>query len=227
MRAPLVLTLWLAVPALAWQAGDPPLETRLFTPVVSYSLSADGIADALAKAAAAHRIPIGIEWIKTADATARFSHTWHATTPLEILQDIMKAYPDYGLEIAEGLPIYAYPRALLTSSSDILNYRLDSFTVTQETVNQATARLACRLIPIMTGGHGGCAGSTLVGGGDRKMTFTLTNATVRSILNRALVESGRTAWIVAYPPDSEKIRAVGFLKMLSSNGSLLSWEFRM
>jgi hypothetical protein len=218
---PLLIVLLLA-PAWSRQANKPPLETRLAAPVVNYSLTADRSLDALVKAAGAFHIPIGIEWIKAADAPTKFSHSWRQTTPLAILQDIVKAYPGYAMETGNGV-VHVFPAAMRGDSSDVLNYHLDSFAINDTQVGVAAVQLQVDVKPVMAPRlpnepNDMMMLDVLESWADRRMTLRFEKTTVREILDRLCVEADRGGWVVAYPAVPAKTRA-GFLKTVQLTDS--------
>jgi hypothetical protein len=225
---PLLVFLLLA-PAWSRQVDEPSLENRLAAPVANYSLTADRSLDALEKAAGDFHVPIGIEWIKVTDATTQFSHSWQQTTPLEILQDIVKAYPGYAMEMGNGI-VHVLPVALRGDSSDILNYRLDSFALRNASANEAAVKLVGEVKPLVAprlpNEPNAQMGVSILGSSaDRQMTLRFEKATVREILDRICVETDRGGWVVAYPPVPAKTRA-GFLKTVRLSDSTVDEDWR-
>ena len=202
------------LPAFGQPAG-------LATTVPSYSVSAANLADVLVKVAYDFKIPVGIEWIQIPDAVKPFARSWRRTTAGDILADIVKAYPGYVLDTGGEV---VHVRAPLPGSArfDILNYRLDRYEVAHQTVNEVTAHLECELAPLVNPPLPNqptlaCGGSTLVGGGDARMTFTIDKPSVGEILDRLLIGSGRAAWVVAYPAQLKRTKS-GYLKTARSDG---------
>ena len=65
---------------------------------------------------------MGIEWIKTADNSVPFTHSWRDTTALAILKDVVKAQSGYELEVS-GDVVHVFPTAMKGDPADMLNKR--------------------------------------------------------------------------------------------------------
>jgi len=235
MREQHIALLLVLSPAWGWQDRAPSLEAMLSAPVGSYSLTADRPLDGLLKAATAFHIPLGIEWIKAMDPAPGFVGSWRQTTALAILRDIAKADPGYELEVGDGI-VHVFPAAMRGDPSDVLNFRLESVKI-DDTINVAAVNLMSRVKPVMTPPRPSeptavLGGSILEDGGARAISVASDHATVREILDRLCLESGRGAWVVAYPPVPGKTRA-GFLKTVWLEKSIIvedgaffpSWRF--
>ena len=158
--------------------------------------------------------PLGIEWIKVTDAGPKFVRSWQQTTPLAILRDIVKAYPGYELEVGVAI-VHVFPAAMRGDPGDVLNSRLESGEI-NSTINMAAVGLSNMVKPMMTPARPNepisvLGGSILEDGNARRIFVDLGHATVREVLDRMCLESGRGAWLVAYPPVPSRTRA-GFLK---------------
>lgn len=221
MRSRVFLALFLSAPGWGWQAGEPPLENRLATPVESYSLRADRLLDAVTQAAGAFHIPVGIEWVKLTDATTTFAHSWRQTTPLTVLRDILNAYPGYALETGNGV-VHIFPEALRGDPGDIVNLRIGSFEVNNQFVNFAAYQLALKAKTVVAprrSAQGGWGASIASGLGDRRVTFRVEDATVRDVLDRLCLAAGMNIWVVAYPKEPAKTQA-GYLKTIRLDRSV-------
>jgi hypothetical protein len=208
----------------AAQPGAQPVEAKLASAVASYSLNAGTALEALVKVAGDFQLPLGIEWMKPPSPPAPYARSWQATTPREIVNDIVKAYPAYEAEVANGV-VHVFPSALRNDPNDVLNTRLGSFEVNNERVAFASYRLERLVKPIMVPPDparvtGGVAASILSGLGDQEVTFRLESATVRDVLDRLCVSAHRNIWIVAYPPVPAKT-AAGFLKMVPLDSNVI------
>jgi hypothetical protein len=238
MNTRFLLVALLVLPSQGWQTADQTLEAKFTAVSSSYSISAPDWLHALVKVASDFQLPMGIEWIKVTDNPIRISRSWRDTTPLAILQDVVKAYPGYELEASNGV-VHVFSAAMKGDRADVLNTRIGTFEVRGETVAMAAhARLANRVLDIMVpqdpngSSHRSLGGSTLSGAGDGVVTFRIEDATVRDVLDKLCLSAGLNIWIVAYPPRSVKTRA-GFLKTISLFDSVVrsdatfvpSWQF--
>ncbi|MGA3099341.1 MAG: hypothetical protein ABSF25_23025 [Bryobacteraceae bacterium] len=214
MNARFALAVLLALPAWGWQAADQTLQEKLAAPSASYSINATGSLDAFLSVAGDFKLPMGIEWIKVTAGDVPLSRSWQGATPSAILQDVVKAYPGYELEISNGV-VHVYPAAMRGDRGDILNVRIGSFEVQDEYLNFAAYLLARKVQPIMVppdpNAKGGRGFSIASGVGEQRVTLALQNVTVREVLDKLCLSSNRNVWIVAYPAAPTKTRG-GFLK---------------
>lgn len=232
----LVLALF-ALPVWGGQAADQSLPAKLAAVTSVYSLNAAGALDAVVKVAGDFRLPMGIEYIKAAGDTAPFTRSWRDTTPSAILQDIVKAYPQYQFEAGNGV-VHVFPVTMKGNRADVLNTRIGMFEVHDQFVSSAAyGDLAGRVLKIMeppdpSGDNAVVGGSILIGLGDGRVTFRIEDATVRDVLDKLCLSSRLNIWVVAYPPEPSMTRG-GFLKTISLLESGLrddrdfipSWEF--
>ncbi len=214
MNARFLLVALLALPAWGWQAADQTLQNKLAAPSASYSINATGSLDAFLSVAGDFKLPMGIEWTKVTAGDVHLSRSWQGATPSAILQDVVKAYPGYELEVSNGV-VHVYPATVRGDRGDILNTRIRSFEVQDRFVNDAAHQLARQVQPIMVppdpNRKGAWGASIASGSGDQRVTFALQNATVRDVLDKLCLSAGLKVWIVAYPPAPTKTRG-GFLK---------------
>jgi hypothetical protein len=208
MRTVAVLLLLVAAQAFGWQE-------RLADPVSRYFLNAPDLSIAIDRVAAAFGFPVGIEWIRTPETVRPVSLSWKQTTVGAILADVVKAYPGYLLETG-GAVVRVRHQALDGDAGDVLNYRLDNFYLSDQTISMASAELSDQLGPIMRGDQPVYVHSIIESGNDPKFTILRKHTLVRDILDDLLLYSGRVAWVVSYPAELNRT-STGFLKMLQWN----------
>ena len=212
------------------------LPAKLAAVTSAYSLDAAGALEALVKVAGDFRLPMGIECIKVNRITAPFTRSWRDTTPSAILDDIVKAYPQYQFEVGNGV-VHVFPVTMKGNRADVLNTRIGMFEVHDQLVSSAAYwDLAARVRKIMEppgpNGPSSMAGSILSGLGDGRVTFRIEDPTVRDVLDKLCLSAGLKIRVVAYPPEASLTRG-GFLKTISLLESGLrddrdfipSWEF--
>ena len=210
----------LVLPSWGWQSADQTLQDKLTAVTASYSVSNSDWLQALAKVAGDFQLPMGIEWIKVTGNPVPISLSWRDTTPLAILRDVVKAYPGYELDFGNGV-VHVFPTAMKGDRADVLNARLGTFEVRNQTIPMAAAStLASPVRDIMvpqdpnSRSHGTLSGSVIGNLNDERVTFRIENATVRDALDKLCLSADRKVWVVAYPPNPTKTHA-GFLKMVS------------
>jgi hypothetical protein len=212
-----------AAPGWGQQSTEQPLNAKLAAVSASYSLNVIGLLDALMKTAGDFQLPIGIEWIRQADPTARFIRSWQHSDLSTILRDIVKSVPGYELEITNGV-VHVFHTAVHGDRSNILNTRIGTFQVNNEPVMFAAYRLAVQVRRTMVPPDPnrppiGRAASISSGDGDRPVTFTIEDATVRDVLDKLCLSAGLNVWVVAYPAEPAKTRG-GFLKTVPLHGGV-------
>lgn len=220
----------LTLPVWAQQSEDRTLQDKLATASSTYSVTAPDWLHALTKVAGAFHLPMGIEWIKTADNPGRFTRSWSDTTPLAILQDLVKAQPGYELEVS-GDVVHVLPTAMKGDPADMLNKRIGPFAVDNQWVSTAAhGSLFSRVYDIIVPPKPNSAGhafSILSGAGDGVVTFRQENPTVREVLDKLCLGAGLKIWIIAYPPTPVKT-PTGFLttiRLFDGSLSIANWEF--
>ena len=195
-------------------------EAKLASPVAEYLVSEGDPLNALLYVAADFQLPIGIEWIK--DAAKPVSRSWKQTTVLAILSDIAALSGKYLISANNGV-VHIGPVAWMETENDVLDLRLDSFEVSNETVNEALFKLRHRVQPLMEPDYvrqGGYGYSITSGFGDRPVTLKLTNPTVRDVLDALCLAADLKVWLVGYTSSPTKTSA-GFLRTTSL------WEEKM
>jgi hypothetical protein len=210
LRTGVALLFWLT--AYAEPANFQPAQTTLNTPVARYRLSADRSLDAFMRLASDFRLPMGIEWTKIVNETQRVDRSWEGATPLEILRDVVKAFPGYEVDTS-GEVVHIMPASLHGAEADIVNAHIGPFEVNNDFVRFASSRLRRLVRPMMfppppSGGYGG---SIATGHGDRRVSFSLTNPTLREALDKLCLAADLKIWIVAYPPQPSKT-PLGFFR---------------
>lgn len=233
----LVLALLVHSP-YGWQPADQTLQAKLVAVSGSYSVSAPDWLHALTKVAGAFQLPMGVEWIKEDGDSVPYMRSWRETTPLAILQDLLKARPGYVLEIGEGV-VHVLPTAMKGDRADVLNANIGMFEVRNQAVTMAAygvlaGRVRDIMVPPDPGWPKQAMTINILGGlGDGVVSFRMEHATVRDVLDKLCLGAGLSIWIVAYPPTPVKTRA-GFLKTVplvgNSNVSsdsrfVPSWQF--
>lgn len=215
MRTILLLTvLFFAAPRAKAQPESTELRTKLDARVAEYSLSANGLADAFARTSKQFQIPIGIEWVKDAQALQTLDRRWTGQSVRQILHSIVEAYPGYDLR-AEDNQVHVFRQDLLNDSRNFLNLRVpDFFDVHQQTGGFVNVRLQSVIQNIVSPRNlppgAGEAGSYTSGNvPERSLSLILHGLTVREALAKLVVASERHMWIVTFP-DSAELTPTGF-----------------
>ena len=122
----LFFLLFFTSPGLPAQPESAELRAKLDARVTGYSLSASGLANALAKTSKQFQLPMGIEWVRDKDALQGLSRTWKHETVRQILRSIVEAYPGYGVRIENGV-VLVFRQGLLNDRHNFLNLKVPDF----------------------------------------------------------------------------------------------------
>ncbi len=215
MRTPLLVALLsLTCVSLPMQPGATGFQARLDARVSQYNLSANGLADALARTAKQFQLPIGIEWVRDKQALQGLSRTWKDETVGQILRSIVEAYPGYAFRVENGV-IHVFRQGLLNDRHNFLNLKVpDFFEVRQQAAGFANVRLRSVVQNIVSprnlppgAGEGGSYTSGNVP--EKPLTLTLRGATIREALEKLAAVSERNIWIVTFS-DTSGLTPTGF-----------------
>jgi hypothetical protein len=198
----LLVTMLLTASRLPAQSAGTELRDKLDARVAEYTLSANGLADALARASAQFQIPMGIEWVKDKDTVRSFSRTWKEATVRKILNSIVEAYPGYAFQSEDGV-VEVLRRDLLKERHNFLNLRVpDFFEVREEAVGLTNQRLRGVVENIVSPRNwppgAGEGGSYATGIHEAPIAIKLRGSTVREALDKLAAASERNLWVVTF-----------------------------
>lgn len=215
MRNVFLLIVLLLTPAkMLAQPESTELRAKLGTHLARYSLSATGLADALAKIAKQFQLPIGIEWVKDKLALQGLNRTWKGQTVRQVLSSILEAYPGYAFQAEDGV-VHVFRQDLLNDGHNFLNLKVpDFFEVRHEPAGLANVQLRSVMQNIVSprnlpagAGEGGEYTSGNVT--ERPLTLTLRGLTVREALEKLAAVSEHNMWIVTFS-DTSELTPTGF-----------------
>jgi hypothetical protein len=201
------------------------LDEKLRSTVQSYSLSAQNLLQALARASDDFGLRMGIEWEVASIDDHPVALRYAKITPLQVLEDLLATEPSYALSVANGV-VHVSRKTLIDDKRNFLNLHIEDFDAPEEYVFHASNRLhqiVYRLANQLTeeDPRTGCGGSFAVGSGDHLATLHLHDSTVRDILDKFVVSAGFNIWLVTFP-ETKTITPRGFFRTLSMDGSSLS-----
>jgi hypothetical protein len=185
-----------------------------------YSLEANSFIDALLKISAHFQIPVGVEWLKSADTLTPFQLSRHNVTAANAIQSVVSNHRGYEWRM-EGGVVHVYHRDLINDKRNPLNITIKEFDQQPETVAFASNNLFQRVQQfVRTPELHGIAGSVLGYPGEPTFNFAAQNVLVRSILNE-IVRAGLSAsaphmkrvWISTFP-DKPVFSRTGFLEVV-------------
>jgi hypothetical protein len=201
------------IPLLAQSEIDK-LQATLNSPIIEYDLSANGLADALAKTSKHFHFPLGIEWVRDKDTLRSFNHTWNGETVRQILHSIVEAYPGYDFRVEDGV-VHAFRLDLLDETHNFMNLKIpDYFEVGREPAGFANAQLrnviqnivSPRDVPPGAGDAGSYTSGNVT---EEPITVSLHGLTVRVALEKLVLVSEHNLWIVTFS-DTQDLTPTGF-----------------
>ncbi len=214
MRTVLLLALlpFISVNAPA-QPESAELTAKLDASVSQYSLSANGLAEALIRTAKQFQLPMGIEWVKDKGALRGLSRTWKGDTVEAILRSIVKQYSGYSLRVEHGV-VHVFRRDLVNDSHNFLNLKVPGFFDARQEIggltNQRLRSVVQNIVSPRNLPPGAGEGGDYATGIDEKpLTLALRNATVREALEKLADASEHKMWVVTFS-DSPGLTPTGF-----------------
>ena len=210
---------WIALLALGFQGQLSPqatdaLDAKLNAPLQNYQLEESSLLRAQVVVASHFEIPMGIEWIEP--ATPRpIKLSWKQTTVWQVIRSIASTQGDY--EVERGSVVHVLYRGAKSDKSNFLNIRLAQFDVKNQYIARALLNLHDEVNSRMTAtpppkdwfGH------YFLEPNDQRLSIEFKQATVRDILDRLVLLSGRPIWAVTFRPEAG-LTAAGFLRTISS-----------
>jgi|SRR5579863_1031977 len=201
--------------ASAW-AQQAPVQTphSATDEVQNYSLEANSFIEALLKISTQFYLPMGVEWIKTADTLKPVQFSRSRTTVAEIIDSVVARYTGYEWRTEDGV-VHVFQRDLVKDSMNPLNITISSFDQALETVGWANNNLDQMVSDVVRHPEvTGIAGSVIGYPGEPVFSFAAQNEKARSILSRIVtaglsssVPGMQRVWIATFPAPSVLSRA--------------------
>ncbi|MGH9449551.1 MAG: hypothetical protein ACRD11_03330, partial [Terriglobia bacterium] len=195
------------------------LRSALQAGVQNYLLSAANFADALVQVAGRLKIPMGIVWVPTPQATKPVRISWRAATAREVIEGIVRAQPGYEIEERNAV-LHVFPRGV-PARENCLNLEVPHFVSMNDVAEMASRRLdeftTLKVMPpkpVKGPARGGMGGSMGVEVGDPNISLDLANATVAGVLDAISLASPFKVWLVAFAPEGN-VTATGFRRTMS------------
>lgn len=221
MTATLVLAL-----VFAYEAPTPrvvvlkePTEfaSRLNTVVPSYEVNEENFVWALVRVAGDFKIAMGIEWVLTPSASAPIHVHWKNTSVRDIIEDIVRRQRGYKIEVADALVIVG-PQHVIPIRENFLALRLPQFVVRKKVPEAASNSLhelvRTRVAPPEPMKGRGVGHSQGVEVGDKEISVSLADVTVRDALSAISLASPFKVWLVTFAPEGN-VTPTGFRRTVS------------
>jgi hypothetical protein len=173
--------------------------------VRNYALEANSFIEALLKISAQFNVPLGVEWIKTANTLQPVRLSRSSATVGDIIDSLLSMQPGYEWRTEVGV-IHVFQRDLVSDTRNPLNITIKSFEQKPQSVGFANAVLDQM---VRYPGQNGISVSVLGYPGEPAFSFAAQNIPARNIMNR-IVTSGlqmlpqpppgmNRIWIATFP----------------------------
>lgn len=201
--------------------GPTQLATRLHERVPRYDLRVGSFPAALLKVAGDFKLPMGIEWERSASTMRPLAISQRNATVKEIIQAILASQPGYEVEVEKGV-VRVSSAKLLADRRNFLKLKVGEFraqTVGLETATKRLRELVKATVSPPRGGNrkapqGGTGFSQGVEVGEPELTLDMQDASVEDVLDALAVASDRKIWLVTYAPGSA-LTPTGFRRTVS------------
>ncbi|MDE3136468.1 MAG: hypothetical protein KGL59_07830 [Acidobacteriota bacterium] len=201
--------------------GEQSIQQKLQATAENYTVSAPTFAGAIAAVASRFEIPVGIEIVATPSVLRPVNRRWRKASAREILTTLVDSEKGYALRADDGI-VHIFGRDIVHERSNFLNIRLKKFEV-RDSIARAAQRdvwyvVHPRFLPPEPPRPGpyGIAGSFASNPDDARFKFSLSlsDVTVRGVLNKIALSSNYPIWIVAFAP-GDALTPTGFRRTVS------------
>lgn len=156
----------------------------------------------LLKIASDYHLPMGIESVSREALTSPVEVKLKSGAVSHLLDAVVGKLSGCSWAVIDGV-VDVYDKRELSNPKNLLNQVVPMFSVNNETVDDANMRLRMMFSIATSEPSGGYAGSYIGTPEleDKRISFEVSDATVRSILNRLAALHGGLVWISRVPPD--------------------------
>jgi hypothetical protein len=224
--SPLILLLALS-PAIFGQS----LEAKLIQDLATYDSVRTTTLEQLVEVAQRFQIPMGLEWVDTPNEKAAKPIHVRNIRLRELISKILDQQDGYKFVVADGL-VQVTAIGLAEDPLNFLNIRLPIYGAKRKSLSEVSywlqVRIKASLHPERNFG-GGFGGTSAQGDfNNPTITFSVTNATVRQILNKIAVAQGNCLWVAHLNPSRLMEGERFYAQAVSPTGKGVSdfiWEF--
>lgn len=202
MRAALAIPIILLSAALTGLPKSVTLEAKLEAPVSEYQVPGADLINALNEIATRFQLPMGIEWVRNEPTLRKRTLSWKNTTVKGVIRGVLKEYPGYAFDVRDGV-VHVFKKGVRRSPHNFLNLKLRKFSAHDEEGGYAGVRLRAEVQYIVSppppapGPHG--SGGSYIGPvGERHITLSLHDITVRDVLDKLASVSQMNVWVVTF-----------------------------
>lgn len=180
------------------------LDQKLKQDCATYDSDKRTTLEQLIELAQRFKLPMGIEWVdRPGETTAKPIHLRDVSVK-DVTSYILNQQAGYRFVVEDAL-IQVSATALADDPLNFLNSRFSSYSVQNDSLQEASYWLRVRirrsLHPGQNGGGGFGGTSAQADFNNPTITFSMTNATVREILNRLVLAQGNSLWVVHLKPE--------------------------
>jgi hypothetical protein len=201
----LAVLLPLAGRALTKTAAQTPqftVKARLAFQVKDFDNQSKPLIPTLLRLAVDYHLPIGIEKVDKAGLDQPITVKLQQGTVARALELCISQVPGYAWTVQDGV-VLVYGIRELKNPSNLLNYVIPDFAVTNETLDNANMNLR-KILSLASETPGGTYVGSYIGTPQlrtKRISLTVRNATVRHILNRLTALHGEVVWLAQVPPE--------------------------
>lgn len=201
------MTLLVGTSALA-QSGTEETRAKLESKVHQYTLSGDGMMNALAKIAEQFEIPMGIEWVEDGQTRRVLNLAWKSNTVRGILNAVVSSYPGYSWKVQDGV-VHVFRRDLVNDRGNFLNLKVPNWFEAHNRVGGMISQelqLALENIvsPRKLPPGGGIGGSYATDLEEKPLTLMLRGLTAREALDKLVDASEHKIWVATFSGPSDR-----------------------
>jgi hypothetical protein len=180
------------------------------------------------------QIPMGIELANESQESVAPPIHARNTTAQRIIQQIVQERPGTSFTVSGGV-VHVFATSIVTDRRNFLNLRVSRFQVENESLFGAEWLLRVSIHQVLNPGQGGYGGGHGHGvpRNDtfdvRNVSFSVSNATVRQILNGIVAKQGNALWLVRISPSQMMANGRFYVQTASATSSTAApdfhWEF--
>jgi hypothetical protein len=197
----------------------PQTPVRLSMLVDDYSLQANSFIDALLKLSLRFLVPMGVEWVKSADTLKPVQFTRTHTTAADVIRVVVSTHAGYAWRMEDGV-VHVFQRDLVKDRRNPLNITID-FDEEPETVTLANNDLFQMVSHVArTPELPGIAYNRFGSAVEPVFSFAARSGPARSILSKivtaglsAAMPSMKRVWVATFPENPVYSRT-GFLEVV-------------
>ena len=197
----------------------PQTPVLLRMPVDEYSLQANSFIGALLKISVRFLVPMGVEWVKSADTLKPVQFTRTHTTAADVIRVVVSTHAGYAWRMEDGV-VHVFQRDLVKDRRNPLNITID-FDEEPETVTLANNDLFQMVSHVArTPELPGIAYNRFGSAVEPVFSFAARSGPARSILSKivtaglsAAMPSMKRVWVATFPENPVYSRT-GFLEVV-------------